>query len=511
MTVTVGISADAERKKSVRFPTVFWLGTVFRVDMNILYILWFFVIFSFFGWVFNVGRNLINEGRFYNKGFLTSPFCPTYGICGVLCCIVLTVLPQDNFIIFICSSILLSLLSVIIGMITEKLIGCKPWDYSDQLSSLGSYITIPYALLLGVLGLFLNAVMIPLLKMLIDLIPFTISLIVVLSLCFIILVDYVLSIVTAIRLKHRIKSLSGVLDMLDGEVSPEKIRELEENYNKLFTENILRRRLASAFPELKRSAYVKQVADKLDEIKQDNMKEYTQVFENKDEKPFAFGLCFTKLFWLFLIGSFIGTLMETVWALIFEGHFEMRVGMVYGPFIPVYGGGACFLTVALYKLYKMSDTLIFVISAVVGASFEYFCSWFQETMFGTVSWDYSDTPFNLNGRTNLMFALIWGFLGLVWVRYLYPFAAKLIEKIPRKTGSIITLALVVFMILDTFMTISAVIRWQSRIDNNPPAHALDVYLDKHFGDEKMEFLFPHMTNIDDKEKTSETATADTVN
>ena len=78
--------------------------------MNILYILWFFVIFSFFGWVFNVGRNLINEGRFYNKGFLTSPFCPTYGICGVLCCIVLTVLPQDNFIIFICSSILFSLL-----------------------------------------------------------------------------------------------------------------------------------------------------------------------------------------------------------------------------------------------------------------------------------------------------------------------------------------------------------------------------------------------------------------
>ena len=48
MTVTVGIFADAESKKSVRFPTVFWLGTVFRVDMNILYILWFFVIFFFF-------------------------------------------------------------------------------------------------------------------------------------------------------------------------------------------------------------------------------------------------------------------------------------------------------------------------------------------------------------------------------------------------------------------------------------------------------------------------------
>ena len=54
MTVTVGIFADAERKKSVRFPTVFWLGTVFFFFLNILYILWFFVIFFFFFWVFNV-------------------------------------------------------------------------------------------------------------------------------------------------------------------------------------------------------------------------------------------------------------------------------------------------------------------------------------------------------------------------------------------------------------------------------------------------------------------------
>jgi uncharacterized membrane protein len=133
-----------------------------------------------------------------------------------------------------------------------------------------------------------------------------------------------------------------------------------------------------------------------------------------------------------MLGSFIGTLLETLWALLLIGQIEVRVGMVYGPLIPVYGGGACFLTIILYKLYKLSDTLIFVISAVVGAGFEYFCSWFQETLFGTVSWDYSNTPLNLNGRTNLMYALIWGFLGLVWVRYLYPWASKFIEKMPKK-------------------------------------------------------------------------------
>ena len=234
-----------------------------------------------------------------------------------------------------------------------------------------------------------------------------------------------------------------------------EIQELEENYNRLFTENILRKRLAHAYPDLTHMAYVKQINAKIEEIKQDNMKEYTQTFESKDDKPFAYGFWFTKLFYLFVIGSFIGTILETIWAFCVDGHFEMRVGMVYGPFIPVYGGGACFLTAALYKLYKLNDTLVFVISAFVGAGFEYFCSWLQEQMFGTVSWDYSDTPFNLDGRTNLMYALIWGFLGLVWVRYLYPWTAKLIEKIPKRAGAIITTFLIVFMAFNGFMSVTA--------------------------------------------------------
>lgn len=115
-----------------------------------------------------------------------------------------------------------------------------------------------------------------------------------------------------------------------------------------------------------------------------------------------------------------------------DGNFQVRVGLVYGPFIPVYGGGACFLTVVLYKLYKLNDTLIYVISAVVGASFEYFCSWFQETVFGTVSWDYSDTPLNFNGRTNLMYALIWGF----WDLYGYALFIRGWQDLLRKFQSV---------------------------------------------------------------------------
>lgn len=469
----------------------------------ILNLLWYFVIFSFLGWVFNGVRTLISEKRFYNKGLLTSPFCPTYGIGAVISYTLLNNFVTNRFILFFGSCVVLSFLVVIIGFLTEKLLGFKPWDYSETKLSIGSYITLPYALFLGLLGTILVGILIPLLNIALAMIPFTVSLSIVLSVYGLILADYIFSIVTIKRLQKRIKHLNGVSSILKGDVPKEKIDELESNYNKLFTESVLRRRLVSAFPELTKTAYVKQIAEKIDEIKADNMKEYSQTFENEEEKPFAFGLCFVKLFFLFVVGSFLGTVVETIWAIVVEGEFQVRVGMVYGPFIPVYGGGACFLTLVLYKLYKLSDTLIFIISAVVGAGFEYFCSWFQETLFGTVSWDYSNTPFNLDGRTNLMYALIWGFLGLVWVRYLYPWSAKLIEKIPKRAGSIITTFLMVFMVINAFVSVTATYRWIQRIEGVESKNALSEYLDKTFDDERMEFLFPNMKNVKDTGVTTE--------
>lgn len=469
----------------------------------LLDLLWYFVIFSFFGWVASSFRSLLLEKKFSNNGFLTSPFCPMYGFSAVICYTALKPFENSKLILFIGSTLILSALMVVVGVLVENTLKFKPWDFSSSKFSIGNYITFPYALFLGLLGMLLVGLIIPVLRTAVEAIPFWVSLILVLCFCGIIAIDYIFSMITTIRLLRRIAKLKNSSELMDKGATEVEIQELEENYNRLFTENILRKRLAHAYPNLTHMAYVKQINAKIEEIKQDNMKEYTQTFESKEDKPFAYGFCFTKLFYLFVIGSFIGTILETIWAFCVDGHFEMRVGMVYGPFIPVYGGGACFLTAALYKLYKLNDTLVFVISAFVGASFEYFCSWLQEQMFGTVSWDYSDTPFNLDGRTNLMYALIWGFLGLVWVRYLYPWTAKLIEKIPKRAGAIITTFLIVFMAFNGFMSVTATARWTQRTEGVPASNSFEEYLDEKFDNEKMEFLFPGMKKAAEAGVTTE--------
>lgn len=276
------------------------------------------------------------------------------------------------------------------------------------------------------------------------------------------------------------------------------------------------RRLMNAFPSLREKRVdsslgrlreqLKLISEKSEERAAERQKRVEEQYEEKipegAEKPFGCGLCFTKLFWLFMIGNVAGFLMETFWAFFIQRRVELRVGLVWGPFIPVYGFGAVIMTLLLYRFYKKRDLVTFAAAAVVGAAFEYFCSLFQELAFGTVSWEYSGTTANIGGRTNLMYALIWGVLGLLWVKDFYPRISKLIEKIPKKIGSPLTVILCVFMIADMFVSGTAVIRRGQRMKGIPANGGYEMWLDKHFDDKYLDFVYPNMIYVDEKDKTA---------
>ena len=101
-------------------------------------------------------------------------------------------------------------------------------------------------------------------------------------------------------------------------------------------------------------------------------------------------------------------------------------------------------------------------SMLIGAIFEYLCSLFQEKAFGTVSWEYSDTFLNFAGRTNLFYAIAWGFLGLFWMKIGFPIFGSFLEKIPKRIAIPITTILLVFMIFNLTISSMAAIREQER-------------------------------------------------
>lgn len=214
--------------------------------------------------------------------------------------------------------------------------------------------------------------------------------------------------------------------------------------------------------------------------------------EEREGDHFARGLGVYKLLLILFIGSFAGVVVELMWCLIRNGYLESRSGLVYGPFNLLYGAGAVALTVCLYRFRNRSGWISFLGGMLVGTVVEYLCSWGQEALFGSRSWDYSTMPFNLNGRVCLLYSIFWGVLGVFWIKDLYPRMAQLILKLPNKIGKIFTVAATVFLIFNGVVSLLAVDRWAERVDGQAPGNSLEELLDERFPNERMESVYANM-------------------
>ena len=215
-------------------------------------------------------------------------------------------------------------------------------------------------------------------------------------------------------------------------------------------------------------------------------------YEETKTQNFAAGINFYKIALICISGSFAGVVVELLWCLLRNGYIESRAGLVYGPFNLLYGVGAVALTLLLYGYRNRSSAFSFFGGIIIGSAVEYLLSWGQETLFGSTSWDYSDIPFNINGRICLLYSVFWGFLGVLWIKSIYPRVAKIILKIPNKAGKIITLALTVFMIFNAVMSLFSVWRWSERVHNVPATTVADRFFDERFPDSRMEKIFANM-------------------
>ena len=210
------------------------------------------------------------------------------------------------------------------------------------------------------------------------------------------------------------------------------------------------------------------------------------------QNHFAQGLNIYKVLLICIVGSFAGVVIEMLWCLITNGYVESRAGLVYGPFNLLYGAGAVFLTLALYKYRNRGYQWSFAGGFLVGSILEYVCSWAQEALLGSRSWDYSAMPLNLNGRICLLYSVFWGVLGILWIKDLYPRMAKYILKLPNRWGRPLTWAFTVFLILNAAVSCLAVGRWAQRLEAGPAQGGFWAFVDERFPDERMERIFANM-------------------
>lgn len=218
-------------------------------------------------------------------------------------------------------------------------------------------------------------------------------------------------------------------------------------------------------------------------------------------QPFAHGICFRKMFFIFLIGSIIGSIYEealfmfTTWFETGTPEFALRQAVIYGPFNIIYGFGAVVMCLVLVTKPR-PGWKIFLISALLGGAIEYLLSLGQEIVTHTVSWNYSDKFLNIGGRTTIPYMIVWGLMGLLFVKYAYPLCSDLIEKMPIKSGEMIFRVMLVFITLDMAVSLTAVIRQTLRHNHVPPLTPIGEFCDSYYTDEFLQHYYPNMVHHD---------------
>lgn len=431
------------------------------MNYSIYELLFFLFCYSFLGWCAEVIFMAARTGRFTNRGLFNVPFSLSYGVAMDILLLLQPTMDGNYLLSAVIYVVITSAVAQIAGEITYRVTKTRLWVMDERSIYAGRLRGIFYAVFFALCALVAMLLIQPFLFLLVKIMPVLALKIVTLVLSALVLVDFI-TVFYLVR-KHPLpESVMGLEEGLKG----------QQTGIRIWISDRLWKRLRRAYPNLREAEGGRE--------------------ENRRNYVFAQGLCFDKYVWVFFACALFGYLFEVLFVGLSTGVWMNRSSVIYGPFSIIWGFGGVILTMLLHRLDKMEDRYIFIGGMFIGGTYEYMCSVISEVVFGTVFWDYSDMPFNIGGRTNLLFCIFWGIMSLMWVKILYPRLSSLIERIPPMTGKIVTWVFLTLMVCDLLLSGIVLLRYVERCDGVPAENAIDEFLDYQYSDDFVEFVWPNM-------------------
>ncbi len=420
------------------------------------------LLYGFLGWLLEVVVVVVKDRVFSNRGFFDLPVCPKYGIMAVLLMVSLPTLAGHIILQYILALVVVSVTDSLADDLTRR-----TWRRKLTRRKRSAPSSVDWRRLLLFMAKALAAMLVVLL-----LHPFLYTFLSLLPVRLLRIVDVVILGILAADLAGVLYAVSKSRDEA-ALAHAEEVQQSEQSavQGKLGATlcNAIWKRLARAYPDAEEPHW-----------------------QEEGGGAFARGVCLDKLFWVFILCAFLGDLIETVFCRFSAGYWMSRSSVLYGAFSVVWGFGAVVLTMVLHPLADREDRYVFLGGAFIGGAYEYLCSVFTEYVFGTVFWDYSDMPFNIGGRTNLLFCIFWGLLAVVWIKNLYPVLSGWIERLPALYAKVATWAVVVLMIADALLTGAVMVRYVERTADLPAESVLETFIDDNYSDEFVEERWPNM-------------------
>ncbi|MBE7057482.1 MAG: hypothetical protein E7387_00055 [Ruminococcaceae bacterium] len=150
----------------------------------------------------------------------------------------------------------------------------------------------------------------------------------------------------------------------------------------------------------------------------------------------------------FVVYSFIGFILETLYTLVTKGIFIWKKCFLFNLLCPVYGFGSIAILWST-KGIREHKIITMIVGGLVATLVEYILHYIYQEWLGVMIWDYSDVSYNINGRICLTFTFFWCILSGILVYFIHPIIEKNMTSIPKS----LLLAMLFFIGIDAIISI----------------------------------------------------------
>ncbi|WP_297422633.1 putative ABC transporter permease [Clostridium sp.] len=200
--------------------------------MNTIYIyLFYFIIYSFLGWICETIYCSIIDREYVNRGFLKGPFCPIYGAGALIVTILLTPFSKNIIVLYLSAMIFTSVLEYITGFLLETMFDFKWWDYKDNKFNIKGRVCLLNSTLFGILSIIAVKIINPIIAELVRESPLNI----IIWTCDILIMYFLMDIIIT---TYKVLQLGGKLEEMS--ILLEEIKEKSENYKSILQQNLSR-------------------------------------------------------------------------------------------------------------------------------------------------------------------------------------------------------------------------------------------------------------------------------
>lgn len=228
--------------------------------MYFYYFVLYFFIYGFFGWCTEVAYAAAKEGRFVNRGFLNGPICPIYGIGVTVVVHFLQPISDQWILLYIMSTLLVTLLEGLTGFLLEKLFHHRWWDYSQIPLNIGGYVCLIFSLLWGVACVVIVKMIHPLIHGIIRLLPPVIGIILMVICGIGMCADLAVTVNRILRLNRQLEAMECISTQL-------------HNFSEKLGENIYENVMDT-----------KEVREKVDKAVEEGKERFDQAMEERKER-----------------------------------------------------------------------------------------------------------------------------------------------------------------------------------------------------------------------------------